>query len=111
MAILSREKTKDCWLKMNLENTYCFSHLHPGSSGIFCFPFSPGTFLELQKTYTDPLRSPGKPSVGVLWCLLTTWLLCMPIYWSTLIAGHIWLQMFPFLLRDKESPLHPENFY
>lgn len=66
-------------------------------------------FPELQKTYTDLLRSPGKPSIGVLWCLLIPWLLYACLL--ALAVGHIWLQMFPFLLKEKESSLSPVDFY
>lgn len=103
MAILSREKTQDCWwnwLKMNIENTYCFSHLHPGSLGFFF------AFLSVQQPLViswgaesihwsseisrkDFWRSPVVP----LDSLVAPF---MPIHWSALAVGHIWLQKFPF---------------
>lgn len=61
-------------LKINL----LFTCILSGQDGSFWLSFQSSNlwwFPELQKSYTDLLRSPGKPSLGVLWCLMTPWLL------------------------------------
>lgn len=88
MAILSREKTQDCLVKLAKNESSkhlllfslaswqfrIFLLLSYQSSNLRLFP-------ELQKTYTGPLRFPEKHSVGGLWCLLIPWLLyaCLSI--------------------------------
>lgn len=86
---------------MNLENTYYFSHLHPGSSGFFL------AFLSVLQPLVvswvaENIHWPSEVSRKVF-CRSSVVYLCIPIYWSALAVGHIWLQMFPFLLKEEES--------
>lgn len=91
-AILSREKTRHCWVKLAKNESWKHLLLFPLADLAFqdflllSYQSSKLSWLpELQKTYIDPLRSPGKPSVGVLWCILMPWLLCACLSFGLLL--------------------------